>query len=157
MAVCEERILKRATDGGRADDNLGIFHYYIFHCRPFMRMSLYRPEIHGPSCPNWSEICNFCWSGLIFGNFSRSRPRFIIFSMTRPIGFRPWIPDTRSIFVENKKETLRKRFKSYEEIQFPIIDYYIKNGLCEEIKTEGTRDENILKINNLMKSKNLLP
>ena len=77
--------------------------------------------------------------------------------MTRPIGFRPWIPDTRSIFVENKKETLRKRFKSYEEIQFPIIDYYIKNGLCEEIKTEGTRDENILKINNLMKSKNLLP
>ena len=56
-----------------------------------------------------------------------------------------------------KKETLRKRFKSYEEIQFPIIDYYIKNGLCEEIKTEGTRDENILKINNLMKSKNLLP
>jgi len=76
LAVCEERILKRATDGGRADDNL---------------------------------------------------------------------------------ETLRKRFKSYEDIQFPIIDYYIKNGLCEEIKTEGTRDENILKINNLMKSKNLLP
>ena len=73
------------------------------------------------------------------------------------IGFGPWISDTRSIFIENKKETLRKRFKSFEEIQFPIIDYYIKNGLCEEIKTEGTRDENILKINNLMKSKNLLP
>ena len=31
LAVCEERILKRATDGGRADDNLGISH--IFHFR----------------------------------------------------------------------------------------------------------------------------
>lgn len=77
--------------------------------------------------------------------------------MTGPIGVGSWISDSESLFVENKKETLRKRFKSYEEIQFPIIDYYIKNGLCEEIKTEGTRDENILKINNLMKSKNLLP
>ena len=29
LAVCEERILKRATDGGRADDNLGIFQQNI--------------------------------------------------------------------------------------------------------------------------------
>ena len=63
----------------------------------------------------------------------------------------------RKKVCDTKTETLRKRFQSYEEIQFPIIDYYIKNGLCEEIKTEGTRDENILKINTLMKSKNLLP
>ena len=26
LLVCEERILKRAADGGRADDNLGMFH-----------------------------------------------------------------------------------------------------------------------------------
>lgn len=27
LKVCEERILKRATDGGRADDNIGMFHH----------------------------------------------------------------------------------------------------------------------------------
>jgi len=39
LAVCEERILKRATDGGRADDNLGIFQPNIsrFRSDKFMK------------------------------------------------------------------------------------------------------------------------
>ena len=37
----------------------------------------------------------------------------------------------------------------------PIIEYYIKSGQCEELKTEGSREENITKIDQLIKLKNL--
>merc|ERR1712062_319579 len=44
--------------------------------------------------------------------------------------------------ADDNLETLRKRFQSYLDIQFPIIAHYQKIHKCVELNTEGTREEN---------------
>lgn len=58
--------------------------------------------------------------------------------------------------ADDNLETLRKRFKSYEEIQLPIINIYKEQGTCEQVNTESTRDENYKLVLDVMKRRNLI-
>jgi len=54
--------------------------------------------------------------------------------------------------ADDKAETIRTRFREYEEKTRPVVDYYKGLGLLYEIDVNGTVEENYKKLKSLVET-----